>query len=247
MPAAAANFAGFGRDAFAFLTELAANQDRAWFEPRKAIYETAVRGPMIDLMADLSAALTARRIPLRGDPARAVFRIHRDVRFSRDKQPYKTNIGGVLTRDGGKMSPGLLYVHIDPAGSFAAVGFYRPEPAALGAIRTRIAAKPAVFRSMLSKLDAAGVPLLPDEDALKRTPRGFEHVTDPDLADALRRRSLIVRQALSRTDVGKAALVGQIVAFAEATRGLLDFGWTALDALQPGEEAVRMRRRAGGL
>jgi uncharacterized protein (TIGR02453 family) len=243
----ATNFTGFGREAFTFLTELAAKQDRAWFEPRKALYETAVRGPMVDLMADLVAALAARRIPLRGDPARAVFRIHRDVRFSREKLPYKTNVGGALTRDGGKMSPGVLYVHIDPGGSFAAVGFYRPEPAALGAIRTRIATKPAIFRSVLNKLDAAGLPLDPDDDALKRTPRGFEHVTDPDIADALRRRSLIVRRPFSRADAGKKALVGQIVAFAEAAHGLLDFGWKALDALQPGEEPVRARKRAGAL
>ena len=138
---------------------------------------------MVSLVAAVSDALAARRIPLRGDPQRAMFRIQRDVHFSRDKRPYKTHAGATLTRDGGRLSPGLLYIHIDPEGCFTAAGFWQPEPAALDAIRRAIAGKPAQFKRALS---AQGLALSPDEDALKRPPRGHEAVEDPVLHEALR-------------------------------------------------------------
>ena len=83
-------FTGFGPEALGFLRDLAREQDRAWFLANKDRYEATIRAPMASLVAALSNVLAARRIPLRGDPQRAMFRIQRDVRFSRDKRPYKT-------------------------------------------------------------------------------------------------------------------------------------------------------------
>lgn len=216
-------FTGFGPDALGFLRDLAREQDRAWFLANKNRYETAIRAPMASLVAAVSDALAARRVPLRGDPQRAMFRIQRDVRFAKDKRPYKTHAGATLTRDGGRLSPGLLYIHIDPEGCFTAAGFWQPEPAALEAIRQAIAGKPAAFKHALA---ADGLALSPDEDALKRPPRGFEAIEDPALREALRCRSLTVRRGLD--SIG-AELPEAIVDFALAALPLLRFGWAAID------------------
>lgn len=82
-------FHGFTREAIQFLADLAANNDRAWFQPRKADSERLLKRPLEGLCAALDERFRARDIPLQADPARSPFRIHRDVRFSRDKSPCK--------------------------------------------------------------------------------------------------------------------------------------------------------------
>jgi len=224
-----APFRGFRPAAFGFLRGLAEHQTRAWFEANRADYETEVRAPLGALIAALNGELARRGIALRGDAARNIFRIHRDVRFSKDKRPYKTHAGATLTRDGARMSQGLLYLHVDPDGSFVAAGFHRPEPADLQALREAIAAAPDAFRGMMDALARAGLDFGPDEDALQRPPRGFAHVEAADLRDALRRKSFLARRPLTQAALGTPAVVGTIADFAAAALPLLRFGWAALD------------------
>lgn len=221
-------FEGFPADAFAFLRELAAEQNKAWFEANKPRYEDSVRWPLMALVADLTTAFSRLGVSLQADPKWAAFRIHRDVRFARDKAPYKTNAGAVLTRDGGKDTPGLLYVHIQPDRCFTACGCYRPDVQPLQLIRDSIVAHPARYRTLLRRLADAGLHLAPDEDALKRLPRGHEAVTEPDVADAVRRRTFIIRETLTQQDVASAALIDRLVDFAQRAQPLLRFGWQAL-------------------
>src|SRR4051794_29643918 len=89
----AATFAGFRPEAVEFLAELAANNDRAWFQPRKAEYEQLLKQPLEALCVALGEEFRRRKIPLQADPAKSPFRIYRDVRFAKDKSPYKTNVG----------------------------------------------------------------------------------------------------------------------------------------------------------
>ena len=88
MTQVAPRFNGFTRDAIQFLADLAANNDRAWFQPRKAAYERLLKEPMEALIAALAERLAERAIPLRADPKRSPFRIYRDTRFSADKSPH---------------------------------------------------------------------------------------------------------------------------------------------------------------
>jgi uncharacterized protein (TIGR02453 family) len=223
------HFDGFRPAALAFLRDLAGYQDRAWFEAHKDVYEQTVREPLGQLVAALSDELAERRLPLEGDPTRSLFRIQRDIRFSHDKRPYKTHAGATLTRDGQKMSPGLLYVHVDPEGSFAAAGAYQPATEALAAIRRRIVARPAAYRRVLRALASAGLRLDEDEAALKRLPRGFEKVTAEDLSEAVRRKSFIVRTTLAKSALAKPGLPAEIADFAKNASPLLKFIWQALD------------------
>ena len=221
-------FEGFPPEAFAFLRELAQVQDRAWMAENKAVYERALREPLASLVAAVSDGLADAGSPLRGDPRRSLFRIHRDTRFSKDKRPFKTNVGATLTRDGAKMSPGLLYVHIDPAGPFLAAGFYHPEPAALHRLRQRLAERPGDWRDARDRLAKTGLEISRGE-TLARAPRGFEAVGDADLVEVLKLKSWVVSTPMSEADCSGPGLVGRVLAFAEAAAPLLDFGWAALE------------------
>ena len=93
-------FAGFGPKALPFFKALKFHQSREWFEANRETYESAVKGPIGDLVEDVAERLAKAKIPIKGDRKSSLFRIHRDVRFSANKDPYKTHAGIVLTRSG---------------------------------------------------------------------------------------------------------------------------------------------------
>jgi len=221
------SFVGFGPNWESFFRDLAANQTKAWFEANRSTFQSEILEPLQKLVAALAFAFEVREVPLRGDPKTSVFRLNRDIRFSKDKSPYKTNAGAVLTRDGTKSAPGLLYLHIDPAGAFAALGFYMPEPPHLAALRDAIVADPDRWHGVERALSRETLALSWDS-ALTRLPRGYDEETAGSVADVLRLKSFVVRRELPLPLLRGAGLVDEVVAFAEAGRPLLDFGWSAL-------------------
>jgi uncharacterized protein (TIGR02453 family) len=221
-------FDGFGPQALGFLKALGFHQNREWFLENKHLYESELREPMAALVASLSAELARRGIGLTGDPKRSVFRIHRDVRFTKEKHPYKTHCGAALSRDGGKNSAGVLYIHVAPEGSFAAAGFYHPESSQLAALRGAIVAAPKRWHAIEQGLDAAAL-TLSSENAMTRLPRGFERHAGSPLAETLKRRSFIVHRELPAASLRRAALVGTIADLAAVAEPLLRFGWSAID------------------
>jgi uncharacterized protein (TIGR02453 family) len=163
-------FAGFGREALPFFKALAFHQSREWFEANRGAYESAIRGPMGDLVEDVAERLRQAKIPIKGDRKSVLFRIHRDVRFSANKDPYKTHAGAVMTRSGNKNDPGLLYFHLSPEECFFAAGFYLPDPDKLARLRAAAARAPKPFKAMTAKLRKSGL-ALSAEDSLKRAAR----------------------------------------------------------------------------
>jgi uncharacterized protein (TIGR02453 family) len=220
-------FEGFGREALPFFKALAFHQTREWFEENRATYERCVRGPMGDFVDETALKLAKAKIPIKGDRKASLFRIHRDVRFSRNKDPYKTNAGVAMTRSGSKNDPGVLYFHLSPEECFFAAGFYQPEPPALARLRDAAARAPKTYRQMVARLVKAGL-ALSDEDALKRAPRGFETVGDPEILTAVRQRHFICVRAVSEGDIRDPALIDSFCAFARDALPLLEWGWDAL-------------------
>lgn len=220
-------FTGFGSKALPFLKALKFHQNKAWFDENRALYQSEVLDPMVALLDDLTQAFAAAKIPLRGDGKRSIFRINRDVRFSKDKSPYKTHCGAVMTRSGSKNDQGLLYLHIGPEGCFAAAGFHIPEPAELARLRKAIMAKPKQFTAMEAKL-AAGKLQLGTESQTTRLPRGFEAARGTPVDGALRLKSFIVEEPLPAKLIGKPALTGVIVDFVRRAQPLLAYGWSVL-------------------
>ncbi|MGH2465711.1 MAG: DUF2461 domain-containing protein [Candidatus Limnocylindrales bacterium] len=172
-------FAGLSPKAFQFLVDLAMNNDRSWFQPRKTDYERLLKEPIEALCVALDAELAARGIPLAADPARSPFRIYRDVRFSKDKSPYKTHVSASFpwTGRGGGVGG---YVHLQPGECYIGGGMWHPTTARLAAWRAKVVGERAAVHGVVN--DPAFVAAFGSVsgDALKRAPSGFA-VDDPDI------------------------------------------------------------------
>ncbi|HWD60253.1 MAG TPA: TIGR02453 family protein [Stellaceae bacterium] len=221
------SFTGFRPAAFSFFRGLARHNDPLWFKPRKPVYEAEILVPLRALMAALTERFAALGIPLTGDPARGIFRIYRDVRFSANKQLYKTHQGGVLTRSGGKGDPGLVYVHLEPGASMIGAGFWHPEPALLARLRGAVAGDPDGFLAMAGRLERHGYKLTCENERLTRLPRGFEAAQGGAAADYICWKNFLADAAIGDDAMQSPKLVSRIVEFTLAARPLLDWGWAA--------------------
>ena len=228
MSSATAPFSGFSAKAMRFLRDLKKNNDREWFAAHKATYDDEVLPALQALSADTSAALRKAKIALAAEPKRAVFRIYRDVRFARDKSPYKTNLGTYLPHLGKRDAPGGLYIHIEPKASFVAVAFYQIDKVLLQRWREAMATDPRAFETMLRALKRNGLEIAAQEDALKRMPRGFEAFAESPIAAYFRLPSFLVREPLADADVMDRGLIDRSVSLAKKAKPLLEYGWNAL-------------------
>ena len=242
MSTARPSFTGFRPAAFTFFRGLRKNNDPVWFKPRKAVYETEVLAPFRELISVVNTALAATGIPLVGDPIKGIFRIYRDVRFSPDKRLYKTHAGAVLTRSGRKRDPGLLYLHVAPAESMVAAGFWHPEPGLLARLRRAILDDPEAFLAVADGLAAAGSPVSSDE-RLSRPPRGFEVAKGTKVAEHVGWKSFTAHAALSDAEMQSQALVDRIADFANLVMPLLEWGWAAADDEMPPPLPIRKPTR----
>lgn len=157
-----------------FLGELKNNNNKGWFDENRGMYQKA-KGVFEDLVNILILELKKvdGEVDITG-PKECVFRIFRDVRFSKNKSPYKTNFGAYMKK-GGRNSPYAgYYLHVEPGDSFIAGGIYMPDPPVLKAVRERISETPEEINRIL---DSAGFIKFSDglyDDKLKSAPRGFD-------------------------------------------------------------------------
>ena len=212
-------FPGFTPAGLDFLRDLAANNDRAWFLPRKSVFEDDLRGPLHCLVAELASEARARRLPYVGSAN--LFRIYRDVRFSKDKSPYKTHVSAWMGTSADKDAPGGFYVRVKPGACMVAVGLWQPEKATLGRIRARLAADPDLGDSLTERLAARDLVWESDE-ALKRMPRGFESDADSPAAPYLRWKSFLATRALPDAAMLDRGLVAHALDVMEAGTAVLD-------------------------
>ena len=137
--------------AFEFLAQLAVNNNREWFQANKTLYESA-KGEVESLVNSIIPLIAKVDDSVKFAEARdCMFRIFRDVRFAKDKSPYKINMGAWIS-GGGRKSPGPgYYIHLQPGGSFLAAGVYMPEPVQLKKIRKEIYYNVTEFTSILNE------------------------------------------------------------------------------------------------
>ncbi|MXV89234.1 MAG: DUF2461 domain-containing protein [Acidimicrobiia bacterium] len=206
----------FTPDLLEFLLDLRANNDREWFAENKGRYERHVKEPLLAFIEDFEPYLHSISEHFVAD-ARAnggsMFRIYRDVRFSKDKSPYKTQAAVQFRHEAGRSvhAPGF-YLHLEPDVVFAGVGLWRPDSAALARIRERIVDDPVAWQA------AAGDPGFVEEfdlegESLKRPPKGF----DPEhpLIEDLKRKDHV---GTCMFDEDEATAPGFIDVFADACR-----------------------------
>lgn len=163
------------KSALQFLKQLSANNNKPWFEANKGAYEAA-RNNFIDFNAAVLSKLVTFAPEFSGvDPKKSVFRIYRDVRFSKDKRPYKENFGANIGIGKGGTAAGY-YVQVMPGNkSFAAAGAYMPEPAALAVMRQEIDYNLKAFESILKQASFKKIFGQLDEiEVLRNAPKGYD-------------------------------------------------------------------------
>ncbi len=203
-------FTGFRPEAIQFLADLAANNDRAWFQPRKAEFERLLKEPLAALIASLAERFEARGVPLLADPTRSPFRIYRDTRFSKDKSPYKTNVGASFPWIGPDGSGGAAlsaqerhgpggYFHLQPGEIFVGGGMWHAEKGPLEAFRRTVVDERARVHAALEEPGFVAAFGDVHGDSLKRVPSGFA-ADDPD-AEWLKLKDITFGKRLSDADV----------------------------------------------
>ena len=217
-------FQGFHPRAIQFLDELAAHNNRDWFSKHKSRYESDVLAPALEFIGAMQGPLSKISPHFRAVPKRtggSLMRIYRDTRFSRDKTPYKTNVGIQFRHEKGKdvHAPGF-YIHISPEECFIGCGIWHPDTTTLGKIRKTINKDQAGWKrlsrskSFLAKYRLAG-------DSLKRPPKGFD--ADHPLIDDLKRKDFIAICDLDYDDLFDASIVRHVTSRFRTGKGLMKF------------------------
>jgi uncharacterized protein (TIGR02453 family) len=216
-------FPGFPKEGMTFLRSLRKNNDREWFTPRKAIFEETVKKPMIDLVGALHREMLRFAPDYVGDPAKCVYRIYRDTRFSKDKTPYKTYASALFLRNGfDKYTGGAAYYFaVSPDNIEVAGGVYTPDRDVLLEVRRHIADNHKQFRTILN---APRVKKLLGElqgEALSRVPKGF----DPEhpAADLVRRKSFLLDVRLDPKIATTPGLFKELAVRLEAMTPFVEF------------------------
>ena len=187
-------FPGFPPEALQFFRGLARNNNREWFLPRKPLFEEKVKEPMRQLVDALNLALHDFAPEYETDPDKAIFRIYRDVRFSKDKKPYKEQIAATFRRSGTPHHQDGYYFAISHKGVAVGGGVYMPEPELLLAIRQRIADRHEEFRRILGAPPVRKLLGNLEGAQLSRVPRGF--AADHPVGDLLRFKYYILYKEL---------------------------------------------------
>ena len=185
-------YVGFNTQCIAFLEELSSNNNRAWFKENKSRYEELVLDIALRFIQSMQDPLAVFAPHFVATPTRvggSLMRVYRDTRFSKNKIPYKTNIGIQFRHELAKdvHSPGY-YVHIEPGTVFLGAGMWRPDSEPLRNIRERIAAKPADWKRTMADTAFKRHFKLGGE-SLQRPPRGFDK--EHECIEDIKRKSFI--------------------------------------------------------
>ena len=219
-----AAFPGFPLGALHFLNALAKNNNRKWFEANKERYETEVRGPALAFIEAMAGPLTKVSPHFLAAPKKvggSLIRIHRDVRFSSDKRPYKTNVGIQFRHEAGRdiHAPGY-YLHIEPEECFFAAGIWHPDSDTLRSIREAIDGDgPRWKRAVRGKAFRERYEL--GGESLKRPPQGYS--ADHPLIEDLKRKDFIAATSIDHDDLLRPGIVKECESAMRAAKPLMAF------------------------
>jgi len=219
----------FGPGLLRFLRELEANNSREWFQDNKERYEADVREPglmFIRVMERHLRRISPHVVASDRKVGGSMMRIHRDVRFSKDKRPYKTNLGIQFRHEAGKdvHAPGF-YFHVDPESVFLGAGTWRPEKTTLAAYRESIDDDPKAWKRVRDgkrfreAWELSGA-------SLKRPPRGYP--ADHPMIEDLKRTDFIAICRLKASDVTRKDLVQRAADLYRRARPLMAWQASAL-------------------
>ena len=226
------DFPGLPKDFFAFFRELKANNNRVWFEDNKQRYRDSVQTPMTEFVSAMEPHVRKLSKNFVCDPrpnGGSIFRIYRDVRFSKDKRHYKENAGCYFRHVAGKdvHAPGF-YMHFAPDEVFFGGGSWMPEPEALAKIRAAIASKPTAWRKITADKAFRRTFGTVRGEELSRSPRGFDPAHP--LIDDIKRKSFYVRHLGDVKLAQSPKLIGEVSAAFKSAAPLMRFLCAATNA-----------------
>ena len=166
-------FDGFPKEGIGFLKRLKKNNNREWFNKHKTDYEEFIKLPIQSLIADLRQPMAKLAPEMEVNPKRSMFRIYRDIRFSKNKAPYKTHVAASFHKRDSKEGGAGYYVHIEPGTVWVGGGIYMPGSDQLKKIRHAIADNPKEFLTIVSNDKFVKQFKTLEGEKLQRTPVGF--------------------------------------------------------------------------
>jgi uncharacterized protein (TIGR02453 family) len=215
-------FTGFPPEGIKFLRSLKRHNTREWFQPRKEIYEDKVKGPMVELVTALMQRLADFAPDYVADPNKAIYRIYRDTRFSKDKTPYKTHIAAIFKhRDLEKHSGAGFYFSVAPDEIEVGGGVYMPLPEHLLAIRNYLAENHEEFRRIAAARNVRRLFGDVTGDSLSRVPKGF--AADHPAADLLRMKQFLLFRTLEASLATTPKLFREVVSRFQVMAPFLEF------------------------
>jgi uncharacterized protein (TIGR02453 family) len=204
-----------------FLSKLEKNNNKNWFDKHRGEYEAAKKdfeATVIKLHSELS-----RTEPRMADqkPKDSIFRIFRDVRFAKDKTPYKSHFGAYFSRAGRKAPDAGYYIHVEPGKSFVAGGLWMPEPPLLKMIRQEIDYNFDEFKAILSKPAFKKQYKKLEGESLKTLPQGYD--ADNPAIEYLKMKSFIVTGKMADKDITSKTYVQKVMRSVTVMKPLVDF------------------------
>jgi uncharacterized protein (TIGR02453 family) len=210
-----------------FLNELKKNNNREWFETNRKKYEAskenilAVAAELIKVVGTFDKNIATL------EPKQCIFRINRDVRFSKNKAPYKNNMSLVISNGGKKVESAAFYIHIEPGQAFIGCGFWNPEVKKLAAIRQEIDYNFKDFKKIISTkkftdIFTNGISI---ENTLQRPPKGYE--AENPAIDFIKLKSFVTTTQLTDADLQHKDFVKKILEIYKAAKPFIDFLNTA--------------------
>ena len=214
---------------FAFFNELKENNNREWFQNNKQRFEAQVREPLLRFVTDFGVRLAEISPHYIADARKSggsLFRINRDVRFSADKSPYKTQAGVQFRHESGKdvHAPGF-YLHLEPGEIFAGVGIWRPDTKTLNKIRDSIVENPDKWRALVADQTFRATFTLGGE-SLKRAPKGYE--PDHPLIEDLRRKDFIASTSFTEAEACAPNFIDRFAVTCRSAAPFMEFLTTAI-------------------
>lgn len=192
-------FPGFPEDLFRFLEDLSENNNREWFNSNKNRYKESVVAPVSAFISAMGERLDKISGSFTADPrpnGGSMFRIYRDTRFSKDKRPYKENVGCQFRHAAGKTAhaPGF-YVHLQPGSVFIGAGVWMPPNPVLDKIRTAIIEQPEGWAKVVNNMNLIKTFGQIEGEQLKRPPRGYD--ANHSFVEDLKRKSFFLKHVVS--------------------------------------------------
>jgi len=204
---------------FQFLKELQANNNRDWFLENKERYQEQ-HGYVVQFADELLAQMNKVDNIETPSGKKSIFRIYKDVRFSKDKSPYKTNIGGAFTRATKELRGGY-YFHIEPGNCFLGGGFWGPSPEDLKHIRMQIAADPEPLQAILASNAFVSTFGKLEGEQLKTAPKGFDK--DHPAIDLIKYKQFLLVRKFSDNDVQSENYLELVFTTFQAMRPFFDY------------------------